>query len=240
VFCWTSSSQPCSSCLQRRFSRLPSACSTSTVTLAVRSSTERWWQRHPLAERVLVLLAPGRLYHDPAGHGHYLRVLPVFARKAALWLQGLRLRDPWHRWLGCQRLGSPHVHHGPVLKPFLRLHDLHDRIPTASRSSTGGDALRALSLSSAMLFALASQHVPDRVSTYVSAGTGGTLPSTIPIRVAHLHYVLFGALSSPSRRPCYFWFPKNLRRRLNDKLGDPLLPDVRRFNLTFFPMHLLV
>ncbi len=67
-------------------------------------------QRRPLAERLLVLLAPGGLHHDPAGHGHRLRGPARLLAQAAVRLQGIRLRDHGHRRPRLQRLGPPHVH----------------------------------------------------------------------------------------------------------------------------------
>ena len=50
-------------------------------------------QRDPVPERVLVLLAPGGLRHDPAGDGHDQRDPAGLQPQAALRLQGVHLRD---------------------------------------------------------------------------------------------------------------------------------------------------
>ena len=54
-------------------------------------------RRDPLPERVLVLLAPGGLHHDPAGDGHHQRDPAGLQPQAAVRLQGVRLRDGRHR-----------------------------------------------------------------------------------------------------------------------------------------------
>ena len=58
---------------------------------------------------LLVLLAPGRVHHDPAGHGRGERGDPLFRPQAALRLQVRRLFELRHRLPGLLRLGAPHV-----------------------------------------------------------------------------------------------------------------------------------
>ena len=58
---------------------------------------------------VLVLLAPGRLRHDPAGDGHGLGHHRDLLAQAALRLQADGLRDRGDRRAGLHRLGAPHV-----------------------------------------------------------------------------------------------------------------------------------
>ena len=50
-------------------------------------------ERDPVAERVLVLLAPGGLHHGPAGDGDRQRGPAGLQPQAAVRLQGVRLRD---------------------------------------------------------------------------------------------------------------------------------------------------
>ena len=62
-------------------------------------------QRDPLAERLLVLLAPRRLRHGPAGDGHRQRGPAGLQPQAAVRLQGVRLRDGRHRRPRASRSG---------------------------------------------------------------------------------------------------------------------------------------
>ena len=86
-------------------------------------------ERDPVAERVLVLLAPGRLHHGPAGDGHRQRDPAGLQPEAAVRLQGVRVRDGRHRRPRLQRLGPPHVHDRGGRPAVLQLHDLPDRDP---------------------------------------------------------------------------------------------------------------
>ena len=72
------------------------------------------WRPAALSAPVLVLFAPGRLHHDPAGHGRGQRDDHLFLSQAAFRLQVRRLREPRHRHLRLHRLGPPHVRHQPV------------------------------------------------------------------------------------------------------------------------------
>ena len=63
-----------------------------------------------VAAPVLVLLAPGRVHHDPAGDGHGLRHHRLLRPQAAVRLQADGLLDRRHRRAGLHRLGPPHVH----------------------------------------------------------------------------------------------------------------------------------
>ena len=58
---------------------------------------------------LLVLLASGRLHHDPAGHGRRQRGDPLLRPQAALRLQVRGLFELRHRLPGLLRLGAPHV-----------------------------------------------------------------------------------------------------------------------------------
>ena len=56
--------------------------------------------------------------------------------------------------------------------------------------------------------------------------------------VAHFHYVLFGGSLMGLFAGIYYYFPKLTGRCMNEALGQvALLVDLRRMNLTFFPMH---
>ena len=58
--------------------------------------------------------------------------------------------------------------------------------------------------------------------------------------VAHLHYVLNGAVVFPIFGAIYYWMPKMTGRMLNERLGKVSFWTMFvGFNLAFFPMHIL-
>ena len=58
--------------------------------------------------------------------------------------------------------------------------------------------------------------------------------------VAHLHYVLNGAVVFPIFGALYYWMPKMVGRAFNDRLGKASFWVMFvGFNITFFPMHIL-
>jgi cytochrome c oxidase subunit I+III len=58
--------------------------------------------------------------------------------------------------------------------------------------------------------------------------------------VAHLHYVLNGAVVFPIFAALYFWLPKITGRMLNERLGHVSFWTMFiGFNVAFFPMHIL-
>ncbi len=58
--------------------------------------------------------------------------------------------------------------------------------------------------------------------------------------VAHLHYVLNGAVVFPIIGALYYWFPKMVGREFNERLGKASFWVMFiGFNITFFPMHIL-
>ena len=84
----------------------------------------------PVPAPVLVLLAPGRLHHDPAGVRGDQRDRPVLLAAAGLRLQDDGQRDDGDRRPGLPRLGPPHVRQRAVdvrrdglLDPQLRRGD---------------------------------------------------------------------------------------------------------------------
>ena len=193
-------------------------------------------QTAAVAAPVLVLLAPGRLHHDPAGDGHGLghhRDLLAASRCSATsrWSSHRR-----HRRAGLHRLGPPHVPVGHEPAPGHRLHALDDDDRPArrpSRSSTGWarSGAAASSTPRAMLNAMAF------VSMFIIGGLSGIFMAATPVDMLHPRHLLHrrptsttccsaAACSASSRRSTY-WFPKMFGRMMNERLGqDPLLPDV--------------
>ena len=84
---------------------------------------------------------------------------------------------------------------------------------------------------------------------FLLGGISGVMVSILPFDwavtdsyfiVAHLHYVLNGAVVFPIFGAIYYWMPKMTGRMLNERLGKiSFWVMFIGFNLTFFPMHIL-
>ena len=84
---------------------------------------------------------------------------------------------------------------------------------------------------------------------FLLGGITGVMVSILPFDwavtdsyfiVAHLHYVLNGAVVFPIFGAIYYWMPKMTGRMLNERLGKlSFWVMFIGFNLTFFPMHIL-
>ncbi len=84
---------------------------------------------------------------------------------------------------------------------------------------------------------------------FLLGGITGVMVSILPFDwavtdsyfiVAHLHYVLNGAVVFPIFGAVYYWMPKMTGRMLNERLGKwSFWVMFVGFNLTFFPMHIL-
>jgi cytochrome c oxidase subunit I+III len=84
---------------------------------------------------------------------------------------------------------------------------------------------------------------------FLLGGITGVMVSILPFDwavtdsyfiVAHLHYVLNGAVVFPIFGAIYFWIPKMTGRMLGERLGKiSFWVMFIGFNLTFFPMHIL-
>ena len=84
---------------------------------------------------------------------------------------------------------------------------------------------------------------------FLLGGITGVMVSILPFDwavtdsyfiVAHLHYVLNGAVVFPIFGAIYYWMPKMTGQMLNERLGKiSFWVMFIGFNLTFFPMHIL-
>ena len=84
---------------------------------------------------------------------------------------------------------------------------------------------------------------------FLLGGITGVMVSVLPFDwavtdsyfiVAHLHYVLNGAVVFPIFGAIYYWMPKMTGRMLSERLGRlSFWVMFLGFNLTFFPMHIL-
>jgi cytochrome c oxidase subunit I+III len=101
----------------------------------------------------------------------------------------------------------------------------------------------AVRFTTAMLFSIGFLLV------FLLGGITGVMVAVLPFDwqatdsyfiVAHLHYVLNGAVVFPIFAALYFWLPKITGRMLNERLGRASFWTMFvGFNVTFFPMHIL-
>lgn len=98
-------------------------------------------------------------------------------------------------------------------------------------------------LTTSMYFALGS------IALLVIGGLSGVFTGIIPVDwqvhntyyvVAHIHYVLIGANVFPVFAAFYYWLPKMIGRKLDERLGKwSFWVMFVGFNVGFFPMHIL-
>ena len=190
-------------------------CSSSTATSAATSSTRTGRQPDPLAEPLLVLLAPGGLHHDPAGDGHHLRDPAGVLPQAPLRLQG----DSSSRPPPIGALGfSVWAHHmfttGAVFLPFFSLTTMLIAVPTGVKMFNWLGTMWRGKLS--VRDTACSSHSASCSCSSSAASTACSAPpsrSTSPLHdtywvVAHIHYVLFGGSVFGVFAGIYYWFPK--------------------------------
>jgi cytochrome c oxidase subunit I+III len=85
--------------------------------------------------------------------------------------------------------------------------------------------------------------------TFVMGGLTGVMQAAVPLDlqvhdtyfvVAHFHYVLIGGAVFPLFAGFYYWFPKFVGRRIDERWGKwHFWLFFIGFNVAFFPMHLL-
>jgi cytochrome c oxidase subunit 1 len=195
-----------------------------------------WFYSHPA---VYIMILPV--------FGMISEILPVHARKPIIWLQGDRLFQSRHCFLGLIvwahhmfTSGTP-----PWLRMFFMITTMVIAVPTGIKvfswlATIWGGKLR---LNSAMLFALGF------LSMFVIGGISGVMVAAVPFDihvhdtyfiVAHIHYVLFGGSVFGLYAGFYHWFPKMTGRMLNEPWGQVhFWLNLVGFNLAFLPMHKL-
>ena len=188
-----------------------------------------------LAAPVLVLLAPGRLHHDPAGDGHGLATSsPASPASRSSATSRWSTRSPASPGLGFIVWGHHMFMSGmnPRLGMTFMVATMMIALPSAVKvfnwlgTIWGGK----IQFTTPMLFALAF------VSMFIIGGLSGIFMAATPVDifihdtyfiVAHFHYVLFAGTAMGVFGAIYFWFPKMFGRMMNETLGQgPLLPDV--------------
>ena len=198
----------------------------------------------PLPAPLLDLLAPGRLHHDPAGHGRHHRDHPHLRAPDDLRLQGDRLLLDRHRRARIARLGAPHVHERHERRgqhrssrssPSSWPSRARSRSSTGPRPSTRGRS----SCAPPMLFALTfiflfSHRRADRA--HAGRARRQRAPArhllhrrALPLRDVRRHRAsgFFAAL--------LYWFPKMFGKMYNEKVAAiAWFPIFVGFNMLYF------
>ena len=197
----------------------------------------------PVPERVLVLLAPGGLHHDPAGDGDHLARSCRSSRASRCSATRRSCSRP-------SRIGalgfSVWAHHmfttGAVFLPFFSPDDVPDRGPDRRQDvqldrhdvARPADASRRRCCSRSGFLTM-----------FLIGGINGAFSAAVPVDfaihdtywvVAHIHYVLFGGSVFAIFAGIYYWFPKMTGRMLNETPGqDPVRAHVHRVQPDLLP-----
>ena len=219
----------------------------SSASSAATSTTQRRAAMADVAARVLVLLASGRVHHDPARHWDRGEKLAAFVPQADLRLQDDRVLDDRDRGLGfivwahhMFTSGMARVEPLPTVITTLII-----AVPTGIKIFSwlatlwGGE----LHLGAAMMFALGF------LTTFTLGGISGVMLASIPFDihvtatyfvVGHIHYVLFGGSVLAIYAGLYYWCPKMTGRMYDERLGKwHVWMTFVAFSCTFVPMHWL-
>ena len=199
----------------------------------------------PVAARVLVLLAPGRLHHGAAAFGIVSEVLPVFARKPIFGYKAIAASTAGIAFLG-MLVWAHHMFAVPmstVVLAFFMLSSFVIAVPTGVKifnwiatlwRGTSSDRCRCCS-ASAWIF------------TFLIGGITGIFLAVFPVDwqltdtyfvVAHLHYVLFGGSVFGMLAGADYWFPKISRPDDERELGKASFWTMLiGFHITFLIQH---
>ena len=202
----------------------------------------------PVPAPVLVLLAPGGLHHDPAGHGRDQRARRLLLAQADLRLQVHRLSRAWPSpssasWSGATTCSSPASRSTPAWSS--RCSASWSRSPRRSRSSTGRRrSTRARSrCDTPMLYAFGF------IGLFTIGGLTGLFLASLGLDVhvhdtyfvvAHFHYIMVGGTIMAYLGGLHFWWPKITGRMYPECWAQlSALVVFVGFNLTFFPQFVL-
>ena len=193
---------------------------------------------------VLVLLAPGGLHHDSAGHGGDQRNRNVLFAQSDLRLQLRGVLQHRHRGAGIPGLGTSFVcrraidvrQHGVLLSSVFWW-----RFRRRSRCSIGRRRCTRVRspIETPMLYAFGF------IGLFTIGGLTGLFLATMAIDVhvtdtyfviAHFHYVMVGGMVMAYLGGIHFWFPKITGRLYPEGWAKfAALVVFVGFNLTFFP-----
>ena len=165
---------------------------------------------------LLVLLPPGRLHHDPAGHGRGQRAHLHLLPQADLRLQLHRLLERRHRRSRLPRLGPPHVRqHASRSSPAWSSPSSASSSPSPppSRSSTG----RPRYTRDRSRFATPMLYAFGFIGLFTIGGLTGLFLASLGIDVhvtdtyfvvAHFHYIMVGGAIMGYLGGLHYWWPK--------------------------------
>ena len=198
--------------------------------------------------RLLVLLPPRGLHHDPARLRDHQRGHRGEGAQADLRLPHDGLLAAGDRGPRLHGLGAPHVHlrHGRLdPHPDGDHHGHHRRAHRREGLLLAGHAVArgAAPRHADAVRAGLHHHVHARAASAGSCSRWCRSTSTSAPRyfvVAHIHYVLFGGSLMTIFAGVYYWFPKMTGRMYDERLGKWHFWTTFVFmNLTFGPMHVL-
>ena len=201
----------------------------------------------PVPAYLLVLRAPGGLYHHPAGLRDHLAYRPGVLEKAAVRLRLDDLRARRDRVPVLHRLGPPHVHDRDAArgKPLFMYTTILIAVPTGVKIFNWVSTMwkGSLSFEAPMLCALAF------IMIFTVGGFTGMMLAMAPADyqyhdtyfvVSHFHYTMGISAIYAIVGAIYFWLPKWSGRLYDERLARiQFWISIVAVNVTFFPQFFL-